>query len=126
MRQPEMRYRGFTLIELLVVVAIIGILAAIAIPQYASYRQRSYDAHAISDLRNAANSEEAYYAGTEEYANCTNSACETILPAFNKSADVEIQMTAVGGGSPSFTGSASSPSGSQTYSYDSNAGGVQF
>ncbi len=60
--------KGFTLIELLVVIAIIGILAAIAIPQFAAYRKRGYTAQVWSDLRNAGTAEEAYYVDNNDYS----------------------------------------------------------
>lgn len=58
---------GFTLLELLVVVSIVGILASIAIPQYASYRARGYDSIVESQVRHIATGEEAYLTGHSGY-----------------------------------------------------------
>lgn len=59
--------KGFTLIELLIVVAIIAILAAIAIPQFSSYRIRGYNSAATADLRNSRTAEEAFFSDWQVY-----------------------------------------------------------
>jgi len=59
--------KGFTLIELLVVVAIIGILAAIAIPQFSAYRAQAFCSRVESDVKNTVTALEAFYAQNETY-----------------------------------------------------------
>ncbi len=53
--------KGFTLIELMIVIAIIGILSAIAIPNFITYRRRSENSAANSDVKNAYTFAQAYF-----------------------------------------------------------------
>ena len=61
-------FGGFTLIELLVVVLIIGILAAIAVPQYQKAVERSKAAQALAIIRSVAAAQENYYLANGTYA----------------------------------------------------------
>jgi type IV pilus assembly protein PilA len=60
MKKSKKGRKGFTLVELMIVVAIIGILAAIAIPQYGLYREKAYVTAMQSDCVAVRLAEEAY------------------------------------------------------------------
>ncbi|MBF0391026.1 MAG: prepilin-type N-terminal cleavage/methylation domain-containing protein [Desulfamplus sp.] len=68
MNRLQNRSSGFTLIELMIVVAIIGILAAIAIPNYILYQCKAKQSEAKSNLGAVRTSQEAYFASYDTYS----------------------------------------------------------
>src|SRR4051812_49135342 len=61
---------GFTLVELMVVVAIIGVLAAIAIPNYTRYQARARQSEAKVNLAGLYTAEQSYYAEQGTFSSC--------------------------------------------------------
>lgn len=103
-----MNRKGFTLIELLIVVVIIGILAAIAIPKFASTKEKAYIASMKSDLRNLATAEESFLssqsgANISYWAGTTTTAAPMTDPVtgstlYTPSSGVTVVATVVQGG----------------------------
>jgi len=84
--------RGFTLIELLIVVVIIGILAAVAIPKFASTKEKAYLGTMKSDLRNLATAQESYFYEHNTYYSGGVPAAGFL---YNPSRDVSVSLSDV-------------------------------
>jgi prepilin-type N-terminal cleavage/methylation domain-containing protein len=69
--RPRANTEGFTLIELMIVIAIIGILAAIAIPNFISYRDKAFCGEAEHDAQNTLAALSAYYSEPDRTAVAT-------------------------------------------------------
>ena len=89
---------------------IIGVLAGIAIPQYAGYKQGGFDGRAQIDMRNVATAEEAYFVDHSSYVTCNQTNCGELLPGLQAlSPGVVLEVTT---STQSFSISASHPQGS--------------
>ena len=113
--------KGFTLIELMIVIAIIGILAAIAIPQFSAYRQRSYNSSANADLRNAATAQEAYYVDNMVYSGAVGD----LTGSYGLYTSKGVIFDTVRGNTTTYHMQAHHSSGDRTYSVTGPGGSVE-
>ena len=88
---------GFTLIELLIVISIIGLLAALAIPQLTGMKSRAFDAMLRSDLRTLAAVQETYYEENLSYAGTGALTVQQFRPSENVVVTID-SATATGWG----------------------------
>ena len=111
------RERGFTLLELLVVTSIIGLLASIALPRYASVRARGYDSIVQAAVRHVATGQEGYYTTNQTYTTNLGDLEGMVLEP-----DVTISVTAGNSGNivNSFLVTATHPQAAHSYSWVSD------
>jgi prepilin-type N-terminal cleavage/methylation domain-containing protein len=108
--------KGFTLIELIIVIGIISVLAAIAIPVYAQYKERAYDSDVKSHLHNIFLACKSYWSDEGSASDCTVPIASGTAYGYTQTSKISI---AASGGETIFSGTASHADSTNTFTMDS-------
>ena len=113
--------KGFTLIELMIVVAIIGLLAAIAVPQFAEYRRKAQDNRAKQVLHQLSKAQEDYYIQFDTYTISR----PLLSTSSGWTVESTITISILAASTSSWSATAAHTASSNVFTYSSSAGGLQ-
>lgn len=112
--------KGFALIELLIVILIIGILAAIAIPQFGQYKLQKYNSDSKANLNDLYAACKAYWADNAGSDACSVAIASQTSYGYIQSANVEVTITPGTDTETDFEATASHSGSPTTYTLDEN------
>ncbi|HHF3063954.1 TPA: type IV pilin protein [Vibrio diabolicus] len=99
----QKKQKGFTLIELMIVVAVIGVLAAIAIPQYQNYVKKSEAAAGLATLRSLTTNIDTFIADTGSFPTDADASALGAATDMNKLGTIAFADSGASGATATFT-----------------------